>query len=88
MLKNADADKADLLEQRVLELWDRVYQAWMTSSSDVPGAFGPKVSSSAVYASWESFLDGVMKTPGLIQFPQLIYGPQKLNCNLYLIILM
>lgn len=65
MLKNADADKADQLEQRVLELWDRIYQAWMMTSNDAPGAIGPQVSSSAVYASWESFLDGVMKTPGL-----------------------
>lgn len=80
MLKNADADKADLLEQRVLELWDRIYQAWMMTSTDVPGSMGPKVSSSAVYASWESFLDGVMKTPELLNLDGLMqFGKENVG---------
>lgn len=80
MLKNADADKADLLEQRVLELWDRVYLAWMAQSSDVPGAFGPQVSSSAVYASWENFVDGVMKTPELMNLDGLMqFGKENVG---------
>ncbi|XP_034243899.1 transmembrane protein 245 isoform X1 [Thrips palmi] len=80
MLKNADADKADLLEQRVLELWDRIYQAWMMTSTDVPGAMGPRVSSSAVYASWESFLDGVMKTPELLNLDGLMqFGKENVG---------
>ncbi|XP_052124652.1 transmembrane protein 245 isoform X2 [Frankliniella occidentalis] len=80
MLKNADADKAELLEQRVLELWDRIYQAWMMTSSELPGAMGPKVSSSAVYASWESFLDGVMKTPELLNLDGLMqFGKENVG---------
>ncbi|KAK3925418.1 Transmembrane protein 245 [Frankliniella fusca] len=80
MLKNADADKAELLEQRVLELWDRIYQAWMMTSTEVPGAMGPKVSSSAVYASWESFVDGVMKTPELLNLDGLMqFGKENVG---------
>jgi hypothetical protein len=61
-MKDEDDQKAALLEKHILELWDRVYQAWMMSYSEP--AVGPTVSTGAVFASWDNFIDGIQKTPG------------------------
>jgi hypothetical protein len=58
--------KAAQLEQQVLELWDRVYQAWvMSSNSDTKSsAHGPVVSSEAVLSSWDNLVSRLTTTPG------------------------
>jgi hypothetical protein len=61
-MKDVDDQKAALLEKHILELWDRVYQAWMMSSTEP--VVGPTVNTGAVFASWDNFIDGIQKTPG------------------------
>ncbi|KAK7867585.1 hypothetical protein R5R35_014791 [Gryllus longicercus] len=62
-LKDVDPEKASQLEEQVLQLWDRIYQAWMTSNN---AAIGPKVTTSAIYASFDSLVEDVQKTPELL----------------------
>jgi hypothetical protein len=67
----ADPVKAAQLEHQVLELWDRVYQAWVMSSAAVATenhtgtTAGPSVSSEAVLSSWESLVSRITSTPGV-----------------------
>lgn len=70
MLSEVSEDKAVELEKRALELWDRIYQAWMMNALEQKSV-GPKVTSSAVYQTWHHFLDGVQKTPELINMNTL-----------------
>lgn len=65
LLKDVDKAKAAEFEKHVLEFWDRVYQAWLMGSMESSSNVGPKVSSSAVFTSWENFLDMMQKTPDL-----------------------
>lgn len=60
--------KAAQLETQVLDLWDKVYQAWMVSNIDSQ-VVGPKVANTAVFSSWESLVDGIKKTPGTCNVP-------------------
>jgi hypothetical protein len=62
-MKDVDDQKAALLEKQILELWDRVYQAWMMSSAEQ--SVGPTVTTGAVFTSWNNFIDGMQKTPGI-----------------------
>ncbi|PSN29582.1 hypothetical protein C0J52_27811 [Blattella germanica] len=62
-MKNVDDEKAVQLEKQILELWDRVYQAWMMSQTEK--SVGPVVTKEAVFASWDNFMDGMQKTPVL-----------------------
>lgn len=61
-MKNLEPAKAELMEKKVLELWDRFYQAWMMSSES-PDLIGPTVDMQAAYSVWESFTDSFGKTP-------------------------
>lgn len=70
MLSEVNEDKAAELEKRALELWDRIYQAWMMNALEQKSV-GPKVTSTAVYQTWHHFLDGVQKTPELINMNTL-----------------
>ncbi|XP_054266292.1 transmembrane protein 245 isoform X2 [Macrosteles quadrilineatus] len=66
MLSEVSEEKALEVEDRVLDLWDRVYQAWMMSAIEKKTTIGPKVTSSAVYQTWDNFIDIVHRTPELV----------------------
>ena len=54
--------KAELMEKKVLELWDRLYQAWMMSDNG-PDMIGPNVDVAAAMSVWESFQESFGKMP-------------------------
>lgn len=60
MMSEVDPIKSEKLEKQVLELFDRLYQAWMTSET----TNGPKVTTNAVTSSWEAFIEDIQKSPG------------------------
>ncbi|XP_012254878.1 transmembrane protein 245 isoform X2 [Athalia rosae] len=62
LVKDLEPAKAELMEKKVVELWDRLYQAWMMSNVD-PEMVGPTVDVKAAYSVWESFKDSFGKTP-------------------------
>lgn len=72
-----DDQKAALLEKQILDLWDRVYQAWMMSSTEP--SVGPTVTTGAVFDSWDNFMDGMQKTPGITTM--LLSGLQQMFCS-------
>lgn len=59
-MSDVDSAKSVKLEKQVLELWDRLYQAWMSTED----GHGPKVTQAAVESSWNAFLDDIKKSPG------------------------
>lgn len=61
MTSDVDSAKSEKLERQILELWDRVYQNWMSSND----TNGPKVSEDAVRTSWEEFITDIQKSPGM-----------------------
>lgn len=67
MVHDADSAKTAKLEQQVLELWDRIYQAWMTSDNST----GPVVTSDAVQLSWEAFIHDIKKSPEMFNIKGL-----------------
>lgn len=50
------------MERLLLELWDRIYQAWLVNTDGK--IIGPKVTSDAVYEIWDSFTLNIQKTSG------------------------
>ncbi|XP_018335712.1 transmembrane protein 245 isoform X2 [Agrilus planipennis] len=79
MMADVDSAKSAKLENQVLELWDRIYQRWMTS--DVKN--GPVVSDEAVMTTWEAFYNDIKKSPeifnvnGLTEFVKQNIGTVK-----------
>ncbi|KDR24460.1 transmembrane protein 245 isoform X2 [Zootermopsis nevadensis] len=69
-MKDVDNQKAALLEKQILDLWDRVYQAWMMSSGEP--SVGPTVTTGAVFTSWDNFMDGMQKTPELFNVNAMV----------------
>lgn len=53
ILKEGDPEKIARVEQQVLEIWDRVYQSWV---SGMFAQSGPQVDGSAVQESWDNFV--------------------------------
>ncbi|XP_014609839.1 PREDICTED: transmembrane protein 245 [Polistes canadensis] len=62
LVKDLDSAKTEQMETKVLELWDRLYQAWMMSN-EKPDLIGPTVDSAAAYSVWESFRDNYGSLP-------------------------
>lgn len=56
---NVDDAKSAKLEKQVLELWDRLYQTWMSSDN----VHGPQVTSAAIQYSWNAFVEDIQKSP-------------------------
>lgn len=62
LMKDFEPAKAEHLEKKVVELWDRTYQAWMMSNEH-PDSIGPTVDSQAALSVWESIQDSFEKIP-------------------------
>ncbi|KAL4717915.1 hypothetical protein ACJJTC_001333 [Scirpophaga incertulas] len=70
ILKEGDPDKVARVEQQILEIWDRVYQSWV--SGHFAAQVGPQVDSTAVQDSWDSFVNDVSNTPGMFDYSGVV----------------
>ncbi|XP_046397197.1 transmembrane protein 245 isoform X2 [Ischnura elegans] len=68
VLGEEQTEARDRVESQVLELWDRVYQAWVIGGQIEPNATGPQVTDDAVMHSWDNLMETVWKTPGITNF--------------------
>ncbi|CAH2011236.1 unnamed protein product [Acanthoscelides obtectus] len=68
MMSDVDTAKSDKLEQQVLELWDRVYQNWMSPNN----SHGPQVTEEAVRTSWEAFVNDLQKSSEMLNVNALV----------------
>lgn len=62
ILKEGDPEKINRVEQQILELWDRVYQSWV--SGHFTSTVGPQVDGAAIQDSWDNLVNDVSNAPG------------------------
>ncbi|KAK9875494.1 hypothetical protein WA026_007885 [Henosepilachna vigintioctopunctata] len=76
LMTDVDSAKSEKIERQVLELWDRIYQSWMTSAS----TNGPTVTQEAVASSWEAFIADIKKSPEMFNIRSLMeFGKQNIG---------
>lgn len=74
---NIDSSKSEQLEKQILELWDRVYQNWMSTNDS---SHGPKVTDDAVLLTWNSFIEDLQKSPEMFNINGLMeFGQQNIG---------
>ncbi|KAL1122806.1 hypothetical protein AAG570_003132 [Ranatra chinensis] len=75
MDKGIEEDRREELERSALELWDRVYQAWVMplqqpTDQNTP-LVGPTVTAEAVIHSYSTLIEGLRKTPEVVSLKSL-----------------
>ncbi|CAK1550481.1 unnamed protein product [Leptosia nina] len=70
ILKEGDPEKIARVEQQVLEIWDRVYQSWV--SGHFAATVGPQVDASAVQNSWDNLVSDFTQVPGLFDITGIV----------------
>ncbi|XP_026314827.1 transmembrane protein 245 isoform X2 [Hyposmocoma kahamanoa] len=70
ILKEGDADKIARVEQQILEIWDRLYQSWV--SGHFAAQVGPQVDQSAIQDSWDNFVSDVTNTPDIFDYSGVV----------------
>ena len=65
LTKGAGAQSQDQLERETVELWTRLYQAWVSSVVAAP-AIGPVVDTAGLASAWQVWLEKVQSYPDLL----------------------
>lgn len=61
-MKDLEPGKAEQMEKKFLELFDRLYQAYMMSDNK-SNSIGPSVDMETAYSAWESLKESFGKAP-------------------------